>query len=276
MKKLFLSILIALSITLIGAAAYAEDNNPAALQDQTALDSQIQQAVSDDTGTTAIDKNDPAYQTLKDKLAELEQLRIEVARLGEQIKAQTAANMELRNDLKQGEKLANKEAIAKLEEQIKDVKSQVSSLLEQRKTLNTELAEAVKNKDKEKAAGLRNEIKAVNEQLDEKKTEAKGIHAQIKALRDSQKNTIDKIKAAGEQIKALHAKMKEDSDAIKALRDQKQKEWDGLHEAVKARNFQDANTHMDNILSLKKQIMDKLNDVLSLKKQVNDILQGLK
>ncbi|MCX8131031.1 MAG: hypothetical protein N3I35_13150 [Clostridia bacterium] len=111
------------------------------------------------------------------------------------------------------------------------------------------------------------------------KTSNQNIKSQWKTLKESLKgenseeakevlsNLKSKTSPLHTQIEALH------SD-IKILRDQKNAEWGNFKGAVKAKDESKASTALSNIISYKKQIIEKQKLILELKQQILDLLKS--
>jgi len=201
---------------------------------------------------------------------------------------------------------ALRDQIKTLQEQLKGLKNTTTTnpaanLQEQLKTLNSQLQAAKKNKDTDGVASIQAQIKAIRDQIASAKVNPNKdaiakIQAQIKDL-------TQQIKDKMASIKTLSVANKTDSTNIKALRDtitkgfadikplwdsekalftdiktintNKQAEWKLYDQAISAKDLASANTHMDNIMKFKQQIISKLTDVGNIKTQVNQKLTAL-
>lgn len=119
------------------------------------------------------------------------------------------------------------------------------------------------NKLRVECKDLWSSIKATNQSI---KTEWKSLKDSLKSKdKEEAKKILTDLKAKVEplrtQVKALH------SD-ITVLRAQKTTEWTNFRAAVKARDEVKASTALNNIISLKKQIIEKQKLVLDLKQQI--------
>lgn len=94
-------------------------------------------------------------------------------------------------------------------------------------------------------------LKASLKDKDKDKEEVKKILADTKA----------KIEPLRTQVKALHAD-------IKAIRAQKTAEWTNFRAAIKAKDEAKATTALNNIITLKKQIIEKQKAILPLKQAI--------
>ncbi|MDP4182902.1 MAG: hypothetical protein Q8942_17670 [Bacillota bacterium] len=92
---------------------------------------------------------------------------------------------------------------------------------------------------------------------DKDKAEKKNILADVKAKLDPDRTNL----------KTLH------SD-IKAIRAQKTAEWVNFRAAVKSRDEVKASAALNNIISLKKQIIEKQRSILSLKQEIFNIIKS--
>ncbi len=137
----------------------------------------------------------------------------------------------------------------------KAFKGKFAGLLAELNTLRTECKanwEQLKNLN----TSIKNQWSVVKTVLKSKKKESKNISAEIKGKLDTVRT----------QVKAIH-------NDIKSLRDQKTAEWTNYRSAIKAKDEAKATAAMNNIISLKKQIIEKQKVLLPLK---NDILTILK
>jgi TolA-binding protein len=115
---------------------------------------------------------------------------------------------------------------------------------------------------------LRSEIKANNQSL---KTEWQTLKdslkdkdkADAKKILTDLKTNIDPFRT---QVKALHGD-------IKTLRTQKAAEWTNFRAAVKARDEAEASTVLNNILSLKSQIIEKQKSILAIKQHILELIK---
>lgn len=87
------------------------------------------------------------------------------------------------------------------------------------------------------------------------KTEKKSILADIKS----------KIEPVREDVKTIHSE-------IKTLCNQKAAEWLNFKAAVKIRNESEASIALNNIISLKKQVIEKQKSLLDLKEEILNII----
>lgn len=274
MKKLIVSTFLALGILTAGGAAFAATDTILP-QIQSVTNSVYGGPTITPTPSPKIDKNDPLYLTLKDKNVELEGLRAEGSVILESIDAQNQKNRELRAQIKIDTKAGTKANVLELEEKINALQAEILPLRQQKITLYRQLSEAFRNKDKETAKNLNEQLKAVNQQLQEKEDLVKDLRQSIKDSSGEVKELREDVKAASEQLKAINAQINQLHADILALRADKAQEWIEFHNAIKALDLSDANTHMDNILNYKEQIIAKFKEALVLKKQIEGILSGL-
>jgi len=142
-------------------------------------------------------------------------------------------------------------------EDVKAFKGKFSALLADLNVLRTE-CKANWDQIKTLNQSIKTQWTAVKTVLKgKKKDEAKKIAEEIKA----------KLEPDRTQVKAIHTD-------IKTLRDQKKAEWVNFRAAVKARDEGKATTAINNIISLKKQIIDKQKVLLPLKNDILTILKG--
>ena len=266
MKKQLLSILLVLSVIVLGGVIYAYADDVTA----TPAPSSIV------TPPPNIDKNDPLYILLKQKNSTREDLIKQENQIYSDIKAQNNTNRTLQNDIKLEAKSKNVEVIKEIQVQMKDLTTQVKSLMDQKKSMQTELTQAVKNKDEDKTAELKKSISDIAQQIKDKGASVKTLKDSVAKAKDDGKAALNQIKQVSDQIKSLGSQMQDMQLSVSSLRASKDQEWVEFAKAMKAANLVDANTHMDNIVSYKQQIIDKLNGILALKKQVQGLLEGLK
>ncbi|HEX3030415.1 MAG TPA: hypothetical protein VHT34_14210 [Clostridia bacterium] len=141
-------------------------------------------------------------------------------------------------------------------EDAKAFKGKFAGLLAQLNTLRTE-CKANWEQIKGLNTSIKNQWTTVKTVLSgKKKADARKISAEIKS----------KLESARAQVKVIH-------NDIKSLRDLKTAEWTSYRSAVKAKDEAKATAAMNNIISLKKQIIEKQKVLIPLK---NDILTILK
>ncbi|MCX7922054.1 MAG: hypothetical protein N3B21_08605 [Clostridia bacterium] len=139
---------------------------------------------------------------------------------------------------------------------VKSFKGKFTDLFAKLNTLRVE-CKGLWNNIKATNQNIKSEWKVLKESLKGKdKAEAKKILADLKA----------KIAPLRTQVKTLHSE-------IKSLREQKTAEWKNFRAAVKSRDELKASSSLNNIINLKKQIIEKQKSLLQTKQEILNLIK---
>lgn len=256
MKRIISTILMVIMLLGTSTVAFAEGTTTSP---QPNLTSEQQQA------------RDQFLSVYLDKMTKLADLRA-------QTKAAEDANNTIASQIKVKEKAStasqqNQDAIDKIKtvaQQNKDLVTQAKTLNTQRVTLRKQFDEAVKNRDTNTAASLKDQILSITNQIEGLRAQAKAnmdsvqaLKDQVKAYRDTVKAKQDKIKPLFQQAKDIHQKIVNEEKAKNAL-------WGTYKQNIQAKDYTAAGNTLQSILDAKTQIIadikargDILNQILS-------------
>ncbi|KNY29590.1 hypothetical protein [Pseudobacteroides cellulosolvens] len=114
---------------------------------------------------------------------------------------------------------------------------------------------------------LWSQIKTSNQDI---KNQWKDFKASLSTKDKEEKKTVlDDLKA---KIEPVRAKAKTIHSEIKTLREQKAAEWVNFRAALKSMDEAKASTALNNIISLKKQVIEKQKSLLGLKQEITNII----
>lgn len=296
MNKKIISMAIACTMLLIPTTAFAADNTAAAVSGNDEIVDSIlntgditdpSASIGNDNPTTSADtstvnKNATAEQNqaretffstvYMDKMAVIVDLRA-------QTKTAVSDNKEIAAKIKDALKAKfitpNSDIIdeAKADKQsIKDEVSNMEILLNQKKQLQNEYKQAVKNNDTTSMKNIEAQIQALLPQIDalraqiEKDRTAAGlVKDQVKDAREAEKTAKASLQSYYDKVKALH-------DTIVSEENAKNQMWVTFRANVKAYDFTSAAAALDNIIAAKTQI---ISDIEARGTALNDLLTAV-
>jgi len=129
------------------------------------------------------------------------------------------------------------------------------------------------------ASAWRSETAALKKQLMSLRAQQKELIAQIRKLRTSNKATFkgltkEEKKALQAQLSGLAKQIKAQHDAIASERAQKQAQWAQLKAAKKAGDSDAGVAALEEIVSLKEQIIEAQQEILNLQLELQSALNG--
>jgi len=263
MKKPLIVLLTALAISTSGITmAFADDTTPATTTPATSVSQTVYQPPA----------SDPNRDALKAQILVLKGLRDQEKALNEQLQAQTQTNKGLIQQIKSSVDQSLVDKIKQVNATDKDIRTnQIEPLVAQIKTLRSQLETTT---DKDQKAQIRDQIKQLVAQV-------KPLWDQIKANRQSIQDDINTVKAqrqAAQQAfsaaKPLWENQKTMWAQVKTLDQQKQGLWTTYNGQVKAKDYVDALTTLNQIIGLKQQIITEKQQILANKQQVTTALQA--
>lgn len=174
-------------------------------------------------------------------------------------------NSNERNDIK-----VKIEQIKSVQSKNKDLVSKAKDYVNNRQILRNDLAQAVKNRDKDLVTNLQNQITDINNQI-------KGIKEEIKINKDNIEPLINDVKKYRQENKTRLESEKSSLENISNIQikinneiNEKNNLWVGFSNNVNEKNYTDAINDMDNIISTKKDI---LSDIKSKNTILGSILE---
>lgn len=295
MNKKIISMAIACTMLLIPTTAFAADNTAAASGSDEIVDSILNNGdiadpsasigndnptISADTST--VNKNATAEQkqsretffstVYMDKMAVIVDLRA-------QTKAAVSDNKEIAAKIKDALEAKfitpNSDIIdeAKAKKQsIKDEVKNMGILLNQKKQLQNEYKQAVKNYDttsmkniEAQIQALLPQIDALRSQIEKDRTAAGPVKDQVKDIREAEKTAKASVQSYYDKVKALH-------DTIVSEENAKNQMWVTFRANVKAYDFTSAAAALDKIIAAKTQI---ISDIKAREAALNDLLAAV-
>ena len=117
------------------------------------------------------------------------------------------------------------------------------------------------------------DIQALKVQLDSIRDQQKSLFAQMKEqhkqIHDARKAMSDaQRKAVNKDAQKIVEKMKATRDAIHTLREQKRTAWDSFHSHSQSKQWPEAKSDLQTIVSKKQQILDNQKEILKFQQQL--------
>jgi len=219
---------------------------------------------------------DPALkEQIQERILIIKDLRAQGEALADALKAQRETNQSLWQSIRAD--------IAPVRDQVKQlradyqnwVEGQVRPLKDQLKTLQTQFADARKNKDGETAKALmaqmqdiRAKLKAAAQSMQGQRDQVKTLVNDLKAKKEALAPKIDELKSLREQAKAICAE-------IASLREQKAAAWEAVRQARVAKDANGVLAGLDQVIGLKRQILADGQQLLNITRQIGQILAAI-
>jgi soluble cytochrome b562 len=199
------------------------------------------------------------------------------------VETETARNENntLVKEIKESNNNASRTSIEQKVTQIKQINQTNKDLLAQAKTygvqrtdLRKQWQNAIKERDTDKSATVKNQITELTGKIEEIRTTIKAnrelivpLTSEVKAYRDGNKALIEQVKPLLTQTKTIQTKIANEIIA-------KDKLWENFSTYVKEKNYDQAAIIMDSIISAKQTILvdiksknTNLNEILTLQKK---------
>lgn len=155
-----------------------------------------------------------------------------------------------------------------LSEEVQPLKDQLNSLQER-------LANARQNSDTEAARTIAAEMQAVRAQLQAlagpmqaKREDGLTLVSDLRARRDSLQPKLEEIRSLREESQAVY-------EGIVSLREEKAAVWQSIRDARQAGDAASVLAGLDQVISLKQQILAERGDRLDIARQIGTILGGI-
>lgn len=285
MKKRIAALAIALCLVVgIALPALAETSLPSPVDSAAAA--AAEKVVGDDPAAAAetdaalsqiaSQTIDPALkEQIQERILIIKDLRAQGEALADALKAQRETNQSLWQSIRAD--------IAPVRDQVKQlradyqnwVEGQVRPLKDQLKTLQTQFADARKNKDGETAKALmaqmqdiRAKLKAAAQSMQGQRDQVKTLVNDLKAKKEALAPKIDELKSLREQAKAICAE-------IASLREQKAAAWEAVRQARVAKDANGVLAGLDQVIGLKRQILADGQQLLNITRQIGQILAAI-
>lgn len=285
MKKRIAALAIALCLAVgIALPALAETSLPSPVDSAAAA--AAEKVVGDDPAATvetdaalnqiAGQTIDPALkEQIQERILIIKDLRAQGEALADALKAQRETNQSLWQSIR-GDIAPVRDQVKQLRADYQSwVEGQVRPLKDQLKTLQAQFADARKNKDVETAKAImaqmqdiRAQLKAAAQSMQGQRDQVKTQVNDLKAKKEALAPKIDELKSLREQAKAICAE-------VASLRQQKAAAWEAVRQARAAKDANGVLAGLDQVIALKRQILNDGQQLLNIVRQIGQILAAI-